>query len=157
MFDNIAPRYDLLNHTLSLNIDRLWRRRVVRELLPGRPERILDMATGTGDLAIELARRIPGAQVTGVDLSERMLAEARRKVAARGLAERVTLQQGDAERLAAADASFDAATVEIGLCITRVLLFKIYSPISPIKNNCIPPIINTPIISAAVPAVKLCQ
>lgn len=115
MFDNIAPRYDLLNHTLSLNIDRLWRRRVVRELLSGRPERILDMATGTGDLAIDLARRIPGAQVTGVDLSERMLAEARRKVTARGLAERVTLQQGDAERLAAADASFDAVTVAFGV------------------------------------------
>ena len=115
MFDNIAPRYDLLNHTLSFNIDRLWRRRVVREVAESRPERILDMATGTGDLAIELARRIPGAQVTGVDLSERMLAEARRKVAARGLAERVTLQQGDAEQLAAADASFDAATVAFGV------------------------------------------
>ena len=80
MFDRIAPRYDLLNHTLSMNVDRLWRRRVVREVRRAAPRRILDVATGTGDLAIEMARRIAGVQVLGVDLSEEMLAVARRKV-----------------------------------------------------------------------------
>ena len=63
MFDNIAPRYDLLNHTLSLNVDRLWRRRVVRILRRSRPHRVLDLATGTGDLAIATARALPGVQV----------------------------------------------------------------------------------------------
>lgn len=115
MFDRIAPRYDLLNHTLSLNIDRLWRRRVVEEVRRGRPQRVLDVATGTGDLALETARRMPGVQVTGVDLSERMLDAARRKAAARGLDGRVTLVQGDAERLGFDDASFDAATVAFGV------------------------------------------
>ena len=79
MFDNIAPKYDLLNHTLSMSIDRIWRRRVVRIVRRCRPHRILDVATGTGDLAIEMARRIRGVQVLGVDLSEGMLDVARRK------------------------------------------------------------------------------
>ena len=114
MFDSIAPRYDLLNHTLSLNVDRWWRRRVVGEVRRGAPAQILDMATGTGDLAIELARHIPGAHVTGVDLSDRMLAEARRKVAAQGLAERIELHQGDAEH-PTAEACYDAATVAFGV------------------------------------------
>lgn len=74
MFDNIAPRYDLLNHTLSVNIDRIWRRRAVNEVRRAKPRRILDVATGTGDLAIAMARRIEGVQVMGVDLSEAMLA-----------------------------------------------------------------------------------
>ena len=85
MFDNIAPKYDLLNHTLSMNIDRIWRRRVVRIVRRCRPHRILDVATGTGDLAIEMARRIRGVQVLGVDLSEGMLDVARRKVTALSL------------------------------------------------------------------------
>ena len=80
MFDRIAPRYDLLNHTLSMNIDRIWRRHVVREVRRSAPRRILDVATGTGDLAIEMARRIDGVQVLAVDLSEQMLSVARRKV-----------------------------------------------------------------------------
>ena len=65
MFDNIAPKYDLLNHTLSMNIDRIWRRRVVRIVRRSRPHRILDVATGTGDLAIEMARRIRDVHVLG--------------------------------------------------------------------------------------------
>lgn len=115
MFDNIASRYDFLNHALSFNIDRWWRRQVAEEVRRGAPQRILDMATGTGDLAVELARRILGAQITGVDLSEKMLAEARRKVAARGLSERIALQQGDAEHPAGDAVSFDAATVAFGV------------------------------------------
>lgn len=115
MFDNIAPRYDLLNHTLSMSIDRIWRRRVVRIVRRAHPRRILDVATGTGDLAIEMARRIRGVQVLGVDLSEGMLDVARRKVSARGLDERVVLDVGDAEHLAVSDASVDVATVAFGV------------------------------------------
>jgi len=111
MFDNIAPHYDLLNHTLSFSIDRWWRRRTVKMVAGSRPARILDVATGTGDLALDLARRIPAAAVTGVDLSEKMLAVARCKVEARGLGERIALQQGDAEHLAFGTGSFDAVTV----------------------------------------------
>ena len=80
MFDGIARRYDLLNHLLSLGIDRGWRRRVVRMVRLHRPAEILDMATGTGDLAIMLAEACPAAQITGIDLSERMLAIGREKV-----------------------------------------------------------------------------
>lgn len=115
MFDAIAPRYDLLNHVLSGNIDRLWRRRTVREVRRGGARRILDVATGTGDLAIALARGIEGAQIVGVDLSEGMLEGARRKVASRGLAGRITLEQGDAEHLRQPDAAFDAVTVAFGV------------------------------------------
>ena len=92
MFDRIAPRYDLLNHTLSFNIDRLWRRRVVRLVRRSGAQRILDLATGTGDLAIDLALHVPCARVLGVDLSEGMLDIARRKVAARGLDARIRLE-----------------------------------------------------------------
>lgn len=115
MFDNIAPKYDLLNHTLSMSIDRVWRRRVVGEVRRAKPGRILDVATGTGDLAIAMARRIRDVQVLAVDLSERMLAVARRKIEARGLDGRIVLDRGDAERLAVADASVDVATVAFGV------------------------------------------
>lgn len=115
MFDNIAPKYDLLNHTLSMSIDRVWRRRVVGEVRRAKPGRILDVATGTGDLAIAMARRIRDVQVLGVDLSEQMLAVARRKIEARGLDGCIVLDRGDAERLAVADASVDVATVAFGV------------------------------------------
>lgn len=115
MFDHIAPKYDLLNHTLSWNIDRLWRRRVVREVRRARPRRILDVATGTGDLAIALARRIRGVQVLGVDLSEQMLGVARQKIARRGLEDRIVLDRGDAEHLELGDAVVDVATVAFGV------------------------------------------
>ena len=115
MFDNIAPKYDLLNHTLSMSIDRVWRRRVVGEVRRAKPGRILDVATGTGDLAIAMARRIRDVQVLGVDLSEQMLAVARRKIEARGLDGRIVLDRGDAERLAVADASVAVATVAFGV------------------------------------------
>ena len=115
MFDNIAPKYDLLNHTLSMSIDRVWRRRVVGEVRRAKPGRSLDVATGTGDLAIAMARRIRDVQVLGVDLSEQMLAVARRKIEARGLDGRIVLDRGDAERLAVADASVDVATVAFGV------------------------------------------
>lgn len=115
MFDRIAPAYDRLNHTLSFQIDKLWRRHVVRIVRRMQPRRILDVATGTGDLALAMARRMRGVQVLGVDLSENMLAEARRKATACGLDERVVLSLGDAERLEVADASVDVVTVAFGV------------------------------------------
>ena len=115
MFDNIAPAYDRLNQTLSLSVDRIWRRRVVRIVGRLHPRRVLDMATGTGDLAVMMARSIPEAHIKGVDLSEGMLDVARRKVAARGLEERVTLEAGDAETAVAAAGSVDVVTVAFGV------------------------------------------
>ncbi|WP_346699853.1 bifunctional demethylmenaquinone methyltransferase/2-methoxy-6-polyprenyl-1,4-benzoquinol methylase UbiE [uncultured Alistipes sp.] len=115
MFDHIAPKYDLLNHTLSMSIDRLWRRHVVRIVRRAKPRRILDVATGTGDLAIAMARRIKDVQILAVDLSERMLDVARRKVEVRGLDGRIVLDHGDAEHLDLAPASVDVATVAFGV------------------------------------------
>lgn len=115
MFDRIAPTYDLLNHSLSLNVDRLWRRHAVDAVRAVSPRRVVDVATGTGDLAIALARRIPAAEVTGIDLSAQMLAVARRKAEAAGLAGRIRLEEGDGERLPLPDASADAATVAFGI------------------------------------------
>ena len=80
MFDNIAPTYDRLNHIMSLNIDRIWRRRVMRIIRRAKPQRIMDVATGTGDLAIAMARKVNEAHILGVDLSEEMLSEARKKI-----------------------------------------------------------------------------
>lgn len=93
MFDNIAPTYDRLNHLFSLSIDKLWRRRVVRLVRRMKPQRILDLATGTGDLAIKMAKRIPKAHIMGVDLSENMLAVAAEKVRRQGLDDHIALYQ----------------------------------------------------------------
>jgi demethylmenaquinone methyltransferase/2-methoxy-6-polyprenyl-1,4-benzoquinol methylase len=118
MFDDIAPTYDALNHFLSLGIDRMWRRRVVkmaaRKACPDK-FRVLDVASGTGDLAIGLARRIPSARIVGVDISERMLALGREKVARLSLEDRIALQTGDAEALGFADGTFDCVTVAFGV------------------------------------------
>ena len=72
MFDNIAPTYDKLNHILSLSIDKIWRRRVVRKVRRMKPEKVMDLAMGTGDLAIKMAKAMPKAKIMGVDLSEKM-------------------------------------------------------------------------------------
>src|SRR5690349_15229394 len=93
MFDAIAPRYDRLNRILSLGVDQRWRRKTVAALRLGDgPARVLDVATGTADLAIEIARQYPAARVVGVDPSEGMLEVGARKVGARGLDDRVTLE-----------------------------------------------------------------
>ncbi len=116
MFDRIAPRYDLLNHTLSVGIDKLWRSRVVRIVSQCRPQRVLDVATGTGDLAIALARRLRQVRILAVDPSVGMLEQARRKIAGEGLDERITLDVQAAEQLqSVADASFDTVTVAFGV------------------------------------------
>ncbi len=115
MFDSIAPRYDLLNHLLSFGVDRLWRRRLVAGVAAEGPSRILDVAAGTGDVAIALARRLPQARITGIDLSDEMLAVGRGKVARRGLDDRIGLVQGDAEKLPFSDGAFDAVTIGFGI------------------------------------------
>ena len=113
MFDAIAGNYDFLNHLLSAGIDRRWRRKAIKSLnLSGR-ERVLDLCTGTGDLAIDAA---PGARrVVGVDFAGAMLRVGIEKTRARGLANRVTLVRGDAARIPAASGSVNAVTVAFGI------------------------------------------
>lgn len=116
MFDNIAPTYDRLNHILSFNIDKLWRRRVVRIIRKSNPDMVMDMATGTGDLAIAMARRIKDVHILGIDLSEEMLAVARQKIEAEGVSDRIEVKKGDAENLTFVDSeTMDAATVAFGV------------------------------------------
>ena len=115
MFDNIAPTYDKLNHILSLSIDKMWRRRVVRKVRRMKPEKIMDLATGTGDLAIKMAKAMPKAKIMGVDLSEKMLAVAAEKVRRKGLDDHIALYQGDAEQLDVADGVLDVVTVAFGV------------------------------------------
>ncbi len=116
MFDAIAPRYDFLNHLLSAGVDRLWRRRAIRSLaLTGR-ETVLDLCTGTGDLAIEARRARPGAaRVVGVDFSGAMLRFGIDKLHRGGLDRDIVLVRGDAATIPVADASVDAVTIAFGI------------------------------------------
>ena len=115
LFDSIAPKYDVLNHTLSLNIDKIWRRKVARIVSKCSPKTVLDVATGTCDLAIAVARKASPQSIVGVDLSEEMLNVGRTKVQKVGLSEVISVQKGDAENLPFADNSFDAITVAFGV------------------------------------------
>ena len=116
MFDKIAPRYDLLNRLLSLGIDQRWRRRLVDCLELQPHAKVLDHATGTADLALRIARSEPTVKVVGMDPSREMLSIGRAKVAAAGLAERVELRQGDAEKLDGLAAhEFDAVSMAFGI------------------------------------------
>ena len=104
-----------MNRAMTLGIDKLWRAKAVKMIRRRQPADILDVATGTGDLAIKLAREIPGVRVTGVDLSEQMLAIGRDKVRLAGLSDRISLSKADCLALPMADASFDAVTVAYGV------------------------------------------
>lgn len=115
MFDSIAPRYDLLNRVLSLGIDQQWRTQAIQLLEDDQPQRILDVATGTADLAIKAEDLLHPRQVVGVDLSAEMLRFGREKIRKRGLSGRITLQQADAEMLPFSDDTFDAALVAFGV------------------------------------------
>lgn len=114
MFDSIAGKYDFLNHFLSLGIDRAWRSKLVRLMAKEKPAHILDLATGTADLAIEAMKANP-QQITGTDISAEMLAIGRAKVSKLGWSEKITLVQADSENLPFATGTFDAAIVAFGV------------------------------------------
>lgn len=114
-FDAIAHRYDLLNRLLSMGLDGRWRRAAVEALRVGQEAKILDVATGTGDLAMEIARRSADAHVTGVDPSREMVAIGKQKVVDDGLSGRVELGIGDGQALEFADDSFDGTAVSFGI------------------------------------------
>ena len=115
MFDSIAPAYDFMNRAMTFGIDRLWRAKAVRMLRTCPHSSILDVATGTADLAIRMARDLAPCMVTGIDLSEQMVAVGRRKVTQAGLDGSISLTTGDCLSLPMADNSFDCVTVAYGV------------------------------------------
>ncbi|MFO7181744.1 MAG: bifunctional demethylmenaquinone methyltransferase/2-methoxy-6-polyprenyl-1,4-benzoquinol methylase UbiE [Pseudomonadota bacterium] len=115
MFDAIAARYDLVNRLISLGIDQSWRRATSRALALPENARVLDIATGTADLAIRIAEDAPSAHVVGLDPSERMLAVGRAKIERAGLSARIELCTGDAQALPMADDSFDGTCIAFGI------------------------------------------
>ncbi|WP_186757673.1 bifunctional demethylmenaquinone methyltransferase/2-methoxy-6-polyprenyl-1,4-benzoquinol methylase UbiE [Echinicola salinicaeni] len=114
MFNNISKRYDLLNHVLSLGIDIIWRKTAIKMLQKDQPKIILDIATGTGDFAIEALALNPD-KVIGVDISEGMLAEGKKKIKNKKLDHLIELQMGDSEKLLFEDNKFDAVIVSFGV------------------------------------------
>lgn len=115
MFDSIAPYYDFLNHFLSLGIDVRWRKKAIKELEALAPQRILDVATGTGDVAIEMARQLRPKEIIGLDISKEMLAVGRKKITKKSLDTVIEMVHGDSENLPYADNSFDAISVAFGV------------------------------------------
>jgi demethylmenaquinone methyltransferase/2-methoxy-6-polyprenyl-1,4-benzoquinol methylase len=114
MFDNIAPKYDLLNHALSMKIDVLWRNKLVRMMKEDAPQEVLDVATGTGDLAIAVEKGT-SAKVVGLDLSQQMLNVGVIKIKKLKLDGKISMQKGDAENLPFEDNRFDAVSVAFGV------------------------------------------
>jgi demethylmenaquinone methyltransferase/2-methoxy-6-polyprenyl-1,4-benzoquinol methylase len=114
MFDNISHRYDFLNHLLSMGIDKGWRKKAIRLLQPIQPKSILDVATGTGDFAIQ-ALSLKPTKITGIDISEGMLAVGRKKIAEKKLEQYVELRSGDSENIPFQENNFDAVTVAFGV------------------------------------------
>ena len=115
MFDAIAPAYDFMNRAMTLGIDIWWRKLAVKRLKQISPAAILDVATGTGDFAIQLNKSLHPQHITGIDLSQGMLDEAPRKVKEKGLDKVITFEQGDCMALPMADGTFDAVTVAFGV------------------------------------------
>lgn len=114
MFDSIAPKYDFLNHFLSLGIDKSWRKKAISIIRKNKVTKLLDIATGTGDFAIE-ASKIKDIRIIGVDISEQMLAKGKEKINKKGLSSKISLQYGDSENLGFESDSFDAITVAFGV------------------------------------------
>jgi demethylmenaquinone methyltransferase/2-methoxy-6-polyprenyl-1,4-benzoquinol methylase len=114
MFDNISPKYDFLNRFLSLGIDIQWRKKLVKIVRKQNPKTILDVATGTADLAIELSK-IEGTQIAGVDISAGMLNVGKEKIKKKNLDHRIELKLGDGEELPFEENSFDAVTISFGI------------------------------------------
>ena len=114
MFDNISKKYDFLNHFLSLGIDKLWRKKAIKMLQKHQPKSLLDIATGTGDFALE-GLKLHADRIVGVDISEGMMEMGREKLKKKGLDKKITLQYGDSENLPFSDGEFDAITVGFGV------------------------------------------
>lgn len=115
MFDHIAPTYDRLNHTMSMGIDRRWRKKAIRALQPYAPQQMLDVATGTGDFALQACCMLHPVQLVGIDISEGMMQVGREKVKAAGLEQVIRFEQQDCTQLSFADETFDAVTVAFGI------------------------------------------
>lgn len=118
MFDNIAGSYDSLNHIMSLDVDKSWRKTMLGKLgegVDGRPLKVLDLACGTGDSTIAIARGLPRSKVTGLDLSEGMLKVMEGKVEKEGLGDRITAVRGDGENLPFSESSFDRVAIAFGI------------------------------------------
>lgn len=115
MFDKIAPKYDLLNRVLSLGIDIRWRKQAIGYLASAKPQQILDVATGTADVAILSAKILKPASVIGIDIATQMLEIGRMKIQEQGLSDRISLESGDSEHLRFEENSFDAVTVAFGV------------------------------------------
>lgn len=115
MFDHIAPTYDKLNHRLSWDIDRGWRKKAIRQLMPHHPKTLLDIATGTGDFAILAAQMLEPERLIGTDISEGMMAIGREKVKAAGLDSIISFEKEDCLSLSYADETFDAVTAAFGI------------------------------------------
>jgi demethylmenaquinone methyltransferase / 2-methoxy-6-polyprenyl-1,4-benzoquinol methylase len=115
MFNRIAPYYDLLNRTLSLGIDTIWRKKAIDMLKELQPQQVLDVATGTADVAMEAARRLSPQKITGVDISTEMLDIGRSKIHRQGMEGLIELMEGDSENLPFQDNTFDAITVAFGV------------------------------------------
>lgn len=115
MFDNIAPTYDKLNHRLSWDIDKGWRRKAIRQLEPSKPKTLLDIATGTGDFAILAAEMLQPDRLVGADISEGMMEIGRQKVKAKGLQDIISFEKEDCLALSYPDGTFDAVTAAFGI------------------------------------------
>lgn len=115
MFNNISTTYDFLNHTLSLGIDTLWRKKAIQELIEDQPQSILDVATGTGDFAFEAIKTLKPKHIIGVDISEGMLAIADAKITKRNMNHIFEVRMGDSEKLLFKDNEFDAVTSAYGV------------------------------------------
>ncbi len=115
MFNNIAGRYDFLNHFLSLGIDKIWRKIAIKQIASVSPKSILDVATGTGDLAIAASKSIPDATIMGIDIASQMLEVGKTKVADIGRDNKISFQLGDSEALPFSDNSFDATMCAYGV------------------------------------------
>ncbi|HEU4472069.1 MAG TPA: bifunctional demethylmenaquinone methyltransferase/2-methoxy-6-polyprenyl-1,4-benzoquinol methylase UbiE [Flavisolibacter sp.] len=115
MFDHIAPRYDFMNRFLSAGIDISWRRKAIRRFSKDQPQALLDVATGTGDMAIMAARMLRPKQITGIDISEKMLEFGRKKIRKQELQTKIELVSGDGETIDFPDNSFDGAMVAFGV------------------------------------------
>jgi demethylmenaquinone methyltransferase/2-methoxy-6-polyprenyl-1,4-benzoquinol methylase len=115
MFNKIAFRYDLLNRFLSAGIDRGWRKKAIRELIPVSPANILDVATGTADMPVMMMKYLSPSRIVGIDISKGMLSLGKRKILKLHLENKISLQSGDAEAIEFPDASFDGVTVAFGV------------------------------------------